>query len=69
MSEKDDFRKEIINRLDRIEQMLSRMVPGEPGLDPPISPAELARLVRKTGRKPADIIRDLRGGGDVEGPA
>lgn len=59
MSEEDDFRKEIISRLDRIEQMLSRMVPGEPGVDPPISPEELARLVAAKGK---GVLKDFNRG-------
>lgn len=46
--------EEIITRLDRIERMLERLGLGSPEeagmLDPPITPAELARKVAVNGK-------------------
>ena len=45
-----------------VEKLRGAGQTGGGSVNLPISPAELARLVRKTGRKPMDIINDLNGG-------
>lgn len=55
-AEIDAIAEAVVAKLRGAEQ------PGGGSANLPISPAELARLVRKTGRKPMDIINDLNGG-------